>query len=160
MYADQSICVIIGIHPCARSEGTFSLIELMVVLDRQPDRQDVAQIDVGLVELYGFRPEHRKCYDTHPFHDVDPRSLGFVRALYEVDEDGPSLTLSATCNVVIHERYDDPNPLPPPSPSADEGWWRYTSYVPGLRADYSDFEAYKMIAGKLPPHSINCSFIW
>ena len=43
--------------PCIASvysEGTFSLIELMVVLDRQPAREDVAQIDIGLVELYGF----------------------------------------------------------------------------------------------------------
>ena len=131
----------------------------MVVLDCQPDRQDVAQIDVGLVELYGFRSEHRKCYHTPLFQDVDHISLGFVRALYEVDEDGPSLTMSATCSVVIHEHYDDPNPLPPPSPSANESVWRHTSYVPGLRADYSDLEAYKIIASKLPPRFVSCSFI-
>ena len=46
----------------ACSEGTFSLIELMVVLDGHPGPQDVAQIDVGLVELYGFRSDHREDY--------------------------------------------------------------------------------------------------
>ena len=38
------------------------MIELMVVLDGHPGPQDVAQIDVGLVELYGFRSDHREDY--------------------------------------------------------------------------------------------------
>lgn len=60
--------------------------------------------------------------------------------------------MSAQCHAVVHEHYEDPNPLPPPSPPADESVWRHTPYVPGLRADYSDLEAFKTITGALHPH--------
>jgi len=109
-------------------EGTFSLIEIMVVLEQERSPQDLASIDVSLFELQGFPVNHH-----------------LVRALYEVEEDGPpSLMLSATCNVVVLKILGDPNLLS--SLTDSEKGLRYTSYMPGLQADYRDLDVYKSIA--------------
>ncbi|KZT69570.1 hypothetical protein DAEQUDRAFT_710102 [Daedalea quercina L-15889] len=110
-------------------QGIFSLVELMVVLKQESSRQDMASIDVSLFELQSFPVNHR-----------------FIRELYEVDEDGPSLLMTAICNVVVLELFEDPNPLPPPTSPSSETQLRHTSYAPGLQTDYSDVEAYRMIS--------------